>query len=82
MRKTASSGKARCRHVVELAGRREVAPERLLDHDPRVRREADPREALDHVVEQRRRDGEVEERPLDPGRRTSSARRSKVAASR
>ena len=53
--------------VVELAGRRPVAPEGLLDDDPAVLVEPDPLEALDHVVEQRRRDGQEEQRPLDAG---------------
>ena len=49
---------------VELLGGLEVATEGLLHHDPGVPVEADAGEAVDHVVEQRRRDAQVEQRPL------------------
>ena len=38
MRKTRSSGKARCRHSLSSRADCEVAAERLLDDDPGVRR--------------------------------------------
>ena len=48
--------------LVELAGRGEVVPERLLDDDPRALGQAGLRQTLDHGAEQERRDLEVEDR--------------------
>jgi hypothetical protein len=50
--------------MVELLRRSQVATERLLDDDARALVEPDPRQSLDHVLEQRRRDREVEERMI------------------
>ena len=44
---------------VEGAGRRQVAAERLLDHQPRALRQADGGDPVGDRAEQRRRDGEV-----------------------
>ena len=44
---------------VELDRALQIAPERLLDHDPAALRDADARESLGHVVEQEGRDREV-----------------------
>ena len=55
----------------ERAGRREVVPERLLDDDARVLRQAGVGEALDDRAEEERRDLEVEDgalRALDRAR--------------
>ena len=45
--------------AVELPGRREVAPEWLLDDDPRLVSQARSAELLDHRGEEKRRDGQV-----------------------
>ena len=47
---------------VELAGRREVVPERLLHHHPGPLGEPGPRQTGDHAAEQRRWDLQVEHR--------------------
>ncbi len=49
---------------VQLAGRREVVAERLLDDDARVLRETRLRETADDRAEERGRDLEVEDGPL------------------
>jgi hypothetical protein len=69
--------------AVQLAGRLEVASEGLLDDDPAAGREAGLGQPLDDLREDRRRDGEVEDRPLgalQPDRELVVQRRVAVVA--
>jgi len=52
--------------IGELAGRRLVVPEGLLDHYPGVLRQSGVGQSFDHGPEQERRDLEVEDRVLGP----------------
>ena len=52
--------------VVQLARRRQVVPEGLLDHDPRVPRQPGVGERADDLAEQERRDLQVEHGRLRP----------------
>ena len=64
MRKIESSGKTRRATRLSATRAFEIAAERLLDDDARVVGEASRAEPVDHRLEQRRRDRQIERRPL------------------
>ena len=63
IRKICASSSALCKRLVERARGGEVAPERLLDDQPRTLGEAGGAEHLHHRREGIRRDGEVDQAP-------------------
>ena len=69
MRKIEFLREYRLRHVIELAGGGQVAPERLFDDDARMLGQFRGAEPCDHCLEERGRDGEVVRRTLGAAQR-------------
>ncbi len=80
MRKIDASGEVLVERTVQLLGRRQVAPERLLDDDPGVWRSASTSQPFHDHAEQAGRDGQVVERTLRAAERRGQLL--KVVASR
>jgi hypothetical protein len=64
MRKIEDSGEDLAERLIEFPSGGQVAPERLLQRDPRAGRDARLREAADDLRERARRDREVGKWPL------------------